>query len=428
MRGFYDFLEALKFTDPRNQQLQNHPYVKDATFGVEIEFIAVAATYDDMKPQWLMSILKNTPFGGNFLLYGENQDFLKYITENKKKAWDYLFEIAPEGQLISPTLYIKQMARYWGDKIDELIESSGFPLSPTIKSYNNMWTVGDDGTDTYYNLPVVEIRSGIMSQKDLPNLLNFFEKFSKLIKENSPAISTAGNTGLHVHVHNPAVAARRNYYDAFARLAVLSSVDEDWIVDQSGGHDRDFETHATLNKPENYSTKKSDGSHDQVVYALEDLIIKNNRNPLFISNEDLGHHLGVGNAFYGFLSRNMGVNVTSEHPTVEYRYLSSTLVVESPRKAVGAVQHFVNNTAQLSNKDRIKFVDSTGKVCILTKLPDDMIRIDLGDVKSPRSGLPRHELDRPVNTAEKRINQPFKQWYYNLSPKDREKLHGRIHK
>lgn len=449
MRDFHTYLEALKFAQNR-QAMQKHPYVQDASVGVEVEFTCCAAPFDDMKPEWLMWALKGKDFEQEYIdTYQHNDpdyepddyDFEEYIRLNKEAAWQALwqsienYDFRPEED----EEYSEAMIRYWSGFFMEIIRKSGFNGIYGSHAYGTSWAIGQDGKDSELNVPLIELRSGIMSQKDMPKLLKVFEGVAELVKKNKRVLLAKGNTGFHIHVSNPRTAGKNGYWDIFARLASASDVDEDWIWDTSAPHDRSFERHAALNKPQNYTTgtEARNGGHDQIMSILYRLQrSKYDENPLWISNEELNKWVQSN------LGRNMGVNVTSEHPTVEYRYFSSQLVVDNPQRALETVEYFIHNTAQLTNKDRIQFESSDGNRVVLTRFPQDMVRIDFIKQKDlrvagedeygnerlklpriPRAGRTTTDLtDFSHDPQERPSWMPFSQWIKGVTGNRRNDL------
>lgn len=397
---FDKYLEALSFNQSR-QHLQSHPHVQGAKFGVEIELI-VSAVGDDLKSidfRKLAAVLWDTSFKDEFIAYQDDDErrydyatFTNYVIDSKQEALDFLVNLRSGEFERDYSLFVID---YWFKKISPIIKNAGFKVLPGDKSAGDTWAIGPDGHDSEQGLPILEIRTSILSQEDMPNLLKVFQGLAKLTQENEEIMAT-GNTGLHVHVSNPRTK------DMFARLAAASQVDEDWIWDVSARHDRNFR-HARLNS-DRFSTDIGEhGAHDHIVDAL--LNLSSGQSTIVISNEELGRSLKVT------MERNMGVNTISEHPTVEYRYFSSMVMTKDPHKAIQAIEYFIHNTAQLSNKNRIVFRGEKG-IVVLTKNPQGMIRIDYvnGDKvpRIPKPNLPTSQLD--VNPSQRMPNQSFGSW------------------
>jgi hypothetical protein len=440
MKGFRTFFEALKFNDPKAANLQHHPFVRNATFGVEIELLAVAAPFDEMRPEWLAKALEESDFEKEFIkAYQHNnpdyefddRDFINYIRMNKKAAWEALWNQIENYEYMgskNDTVYRSTMISFWGKKVSQIITQAGFRIYPGKEANSNIWAFGEDGDDSEFNLPVLEIRSAVLTQNDIPKLANVFHGIANLVKANPKTLMARGNTGFHIHVSNP-----NGIKDGFTRLAAAQTTDEDAIWDVSDRHDRAFERHAAMNKPQDFETRENGGAHGRIMVMLDRILSQNSRSPqptsdfaamfnfrpgehpnqkpestITISGEELTQYV-MG------LDRNAGINVTSEHPTVEYRYLSSMLIIENPQKAIEFIQYFINHTASMSNKDRIKFENDDARY-VLTKMPHDTVRIDKLNKSNheqewedemgrslpstykypriPRSGLPRKDLDQ----------------------------------
>ena len=124
------------------------------------------------------------------------------------------------------------------------------------------------------------------------------------------------------------------------------------------------------------------------------------------------------------IDRNAGVNVKSEHPTIEYRYLSSALLTkeEGPDKIVDYIKYFIQHAASQSNKNRIVINGDYERV-VLTRVPNG-VRVDYQrserDYETdkdrfkriPQSSLPNAELTRIKSKTDPRpIEAPAKDWY-----------------
>lgn len=420
MLSFRSYFEALKFNQPR-QQINTHPLVQGAKFGIEIEFSACAAPFEDMRPEWLA-----------YGLYPDTDEEidLESIKNNKKQMWDQLISTIRNYSFSQNEDYQTAIIGYWSRKVAEIIDSCGFQALLRNEPAGQYWAVGDDGIDQEIAVPLLEVRSGILTQKDFPNLLKVFENLSSLVKQHSDILLAKNNTGFHIHVSNSRVSS-----DIFSRLAAASDVDEDWIWDVSASHDRSFEKHAALNKPQNFTTgsEAANGGHDQICSVLYKIMqAHHNENPVVLDMKDLADW------FFQSIGRDMGVNLTSRHPTIEYRYLSSALVVENPQKAIDSIEYFVQNTAQLSNKNRLRFETSEGNNFILTLQPMSKVRIDyiptnkmrdMGDdrygntilkpPRIPKTGMGTDELRQRSTPTQRHPSQPFRQWLQQMSPQDR---------
>lgn len=446
MRDFRKFIEAFKFSDDRSK-LQNHPLVQGTTFGVEIEFQTGAVPFDDMKPEWLAIALKRTPFEEDYIAaYSHNEpdyeanefDFTNYIRTNKKMAWDVLWEVIEERGFNADhedSEYLEVITGYWGKKLIEIVKAAGFRIQVGQQAYGNIWAVGSDGHDNEYNLPVVEVRTGIMKAQELDKLYTVLQGMSSLSKQYPREFRAAGNTGLHIHVHNSSVGK-----DMFSRLAAASNTDEDSIWDVSAPHDRDFQRYAMLNKPQDFESRVRGGLHDMIILALQAIskrqtLDDNVQSSFIVSNQELDKRLRTT------LHRNNGVNVITEHPTVEYRYLSSMMVVEKPAKVIEFIRYFIDHTAQMGNRSQIKF-ESGDIHAVLTRMPRNMVRIDFQSKKAaeigrhthnkppskwedkegrvfyqyPKIPKPSHPVSDIVNPSSERGDQPFSQWFKSLTP------------
>lgn len=412
MNGFLAFLEGLKFDKPV-AGMQSHPEVVGATFGVEIEFITAAIPPKHMTPLQLFYGLRGSDFEQEFYNRENTDDenaFLDYVSGNKREAMNALWEIIGTWRWGPPEEYEEKytdaVIGYWGMEIIKIVREAGFKIVADNQASGTRWAVGGDGVDTEYRLPIIELRSGILNQSDVPQLLEVFEGLSAMVKSNKELMAR-GNTGFHIHVGNT-----RTGGDMFSRLSAAADVDEDWIWDVSAPHDRAFERHAALNRP--YDGR---GTHDAIFEALWLLwnaggtqgMVSSPGNPLVVGGREFTNYMR------GNLGRNAGVNTTTEHPTVEYRYFSSMLVVEDPKKAIDAINYFIQNTAQRTSKDRIVF-ESGGRRFVLTRMPHGAVRIDYVPLdetpRIPRAGRKTDDMinDDESNPGWRKLHQPFLPW------------------
>ena len=107
--------------------------------------------------------------------------------------------------------------------------------------------------------------------------------------------------------------------------------------------DRPFEYHARLNRSENFDT----GVHEAIVQHFK------TKNPISADSKILSTKQFESEMKR--MSRNVGVNYTTGHPTVEYRYLTSLILGEKngPEKVIDYIKYFAAHTASRANKNQI---------------------------------------------------------------------------
>ena len=188
----------------------------------------------------------------------------------------------------------------------------------------NNWSVGEDGDN-------VEIRTKHLSQ-------NEFDLITKICEYVSNE-ETGGDTSAHVHVGLP------KDFDAFDLLAISTLVDEKSVESQAGP-ERELNSFARLR----YHL------HEVIIR----LIIRNSPNEgdnksFEIKNESLSFILSK-------INRNHRTNIKSmtTHGTIEFRYLSSDIAVES-KKLINWIKYFIllPKIAKSRNKVEIKSNVST---------------------------------------------------------------------
>lgn len=383
------FSETLRVADARARgQLQAHPLVQNGTFGVEIEFKVLGLPEKEWDHDALVNDLDGTTFEqdlqqkhggeeGEDPETGESQYvsmsrkdwyrfFDQYIRTHKDEAvaaWMDNYKEKTDSHMW------QGIKGFWKREAKRAIEGAGFRVYGDQASGQN-WGVGEDGLDTDDSRPVIEVRSGIMTPKDFPALEQVLLGFQKLFRGYKSYVQVAGNTGLHVHVSNPAMN-RPEGVDPFTRLASLASVDEDQIWDDQLPHDRSFERFALLNKQQDFSSYRDKGFHRGVIelvrYNMRPAGVPTSPTPRRFTNTVTTAELA---AWTQGLERNAGVNVKSEHPTVEYRQLSSALLADpqGPAKVLDYIRYFMENTAGLSNKNQFRVQDGDDRVTF-TRLP-----------------------------------------------------------
>lgn len=397
------FYETLRVGDAHARgQLAAHPLVRQGTFGVEVEFKVLGLPPNAWDDQTLANGLQETPFEeelyqrhggrdeedqetGETVHVGMNRRewakfFEEYVRTHKEEAIEAWMDHYGEKADSHMWRHIKG---HWQAEARRAIEAAGFKVRGDQAS-GPTWGVGDDGLDSEESRPVVEVRSGIMTPADEGRLLQVLQGFQKMFQQNKAYVQAAGNTGLHVHVSNPAVN-RGGSADPFSRLASLAGVDEDRIWDDMAPHDRAFERYALLNRQQDFSSYKDTGFHQMVLEYVKFRLKPKGAGPRFTANVTAAE---LAEFMSGF-ERNAGVNVKSEHPTVEYRQLSSALLTEpqGPRKVIDYIRYFSQNTAGLANKNQFSVKDGNERA-VFTRLPGGA-RVDFQGRDDDEQSFPR---------------------------------------
>lgn len=427
MDSFRCFLESLKFG--KQDIMKSHPYYIDATFGVEVEFLCVGIPEADFNEKFLAKGLRNSPYEEEMKQkwakdnpeYDPDEDwsnvvFQDIIYKNPKGVIDQFYKYVQSGDFNPDELdteWLDAVVHYWYMKFRDAIRQSGFKVEEGKHSKGSFWAIGADGHDTVYNIPVIEIRTGILQMSDLPKFQKALEAIIQIVRSNRRELMAAGNTGLHIHVHNAKTAN-----DMFSRLAIAQHADEDAIWDSQARYDRDFIRHALLNKQSDFEYTAIKGAHSYIMRDIDNLFDKITKNTIVVSNDFLGRWLK--NPEF----RNVGINFRTEHPTVEYRYLSSETLLAGSEKVVKWIEYFVANSASLANKDQIKFEDDEMSY-VLTRLQGNRVRIDriFKQGRLPniaRTGQTTSSLAQ-MPSANREKWEPTWQWWQRLKPNERQR-------
>jgi hypothetical protein len=431
--NFKAFIEALKFDDPRTS-LQNHPLAQNATFGLEIEFAAISPPEDEVRELDIYAALKNNK---QFIdavkaeLHDPSKEsddddddpdekqMIYYINNNKRECFRMIYDIVEAGEFdpgMNDNQYQSLMLDHYFYYISQDITKYGFKILKGQTAAEGVWAMGVDGYEPTYNVPLLEIRTAILTRKDIPQLSKVLHELAKSFKAYQKEILITGNTGIHVHVGN------QKTNDSFTRLAIASQADEDAIWNAELHNNRDFERHARLNKQQDFSSWNDEGSHSQIAYHLAALTTY--QNPRIIAAKDFDEWVRKT------LSRNAGINPVSRQPTIEYRHLSTGTLVKNPQQIINFINYYIDHAAQMSNKDQISFQSKDEKTkFILTKLPNQNIRIQKIDNKTLKKNLPRS--NEPMKSLDKQPTSrqiPIKKWWQELKPEERDKIRDDLDK
>lgn len=420
------FYETLRVADARARtQLQGHPLVQNGTFGIEVEFKVLGLPEKEWDHDALVNDLDGTTFeddlkqrhGGE---QGEDPETgeSQYVHMNRKewyRFFDQYVRTHKEDAIAAwmdnygdktDTHMWRNIKGHWMKKARVIVDGAGFQVRGE-QAQGASWGVGEDGLDTETSRPVIEVRSGIMTPNDFPALEQVLTGFQKMFRGYKSYVEVAGNTGLHVHVSNPAMN-RPEGVDPFTRLASVASVDEDRIWDDQLPHDRAFERFALLNKQQDFSSYRDKGFHHYIAKLVEFKFAPKGGDgravPKFTAHLTTAELAEFINGF----ERNVGVNVKSDKPTVEYRQLSSALLADpqGPAKVLDYIRYFMENTAGLSNKNQFS-VEREGdynKVRVtFTRVPGgarvDFERRGGEDAEQPYRSVPQY--GRPAEDMRK---------------------------
>lgn len=369
---FRSFLEAFPY--PGVKELENNPLVLNSTFGVEIEFKAYSAPLN----------------GLDKLSDGDDdvpEDLWNYDTDG---LWGNIKYQVPSFQRV--------VAGYWSHQAQSLIQSCSFRATVDRESSNELWAVGPDSlvsgdlrSSEDKDIAIVEIRTGVLIYKrDLYDFKKFLRKLAHFINDNKQFLGVDGETGLHIHVSNPGFNKSKNdehdrEMDSFARLATIVGIDEKKIWDDLVSIDRQFERHARLQYTSNSYQLPY---HDEIIklFLGEDVHLqRKQKSKSWVMNR--GYFDRVVSSLSIGHNRNTGINTQTEQPTVEYRYLSSAMLLNDggADKVCEYIQYFVQHAASRANKNRITIKGEDGSAMIFTRVQNG-IRIDY---------IVREDLDQP---------------------------------
>ena len=396
MRRFKDFMlnEHLPMLQqgkphPSRKNLEQHPLFQKSTFGLEIEFKAMSAPLDNLPDKEDSQ--------------AEVPEELSYY--DSEDQWANPDMVAPFYRII---------VGYWTEKAIEVVNKSGFRAFEDKQSGETTFSVSNDGFDSDSD-PVIEIRTCPLNNdsKTIEKIRNFLINLQSFLKTNKQFIMPTGNTGIHIHVSNPKILDQNHEPDPFTRLASICNTDEPQIWSDMAIHDRDFEHWARLNKMQDYSGEE--GVHQHII----DLMRPYDRKPKteIISIKQL-------RSIVSNIDRNSGINVRSEQPTVEYRYLSSAMLLQhdGPDKVIDYINYFMQHAAAQTNKNRIT-INGNGERIVLTRVPNG-VRMDYQTIQRdyddrdtekyasvPQSGLPNNDLIKQLGKNERPADVSAKQFY-----------------
>lgn len=373
---FRHWVEGFQFSDRQaREKLSQHPYAQQSGVGVEIELIA------DLTPQ-------------------------QWARVQSDSDGDY-----------SPEEEAREVVEIWTPQIVDLIQSAGFRYSGSDKASGPLWGVGPDNLDSEEGKPVLEIRTGIISARDLSKFANFLFALTQAVKRHSPYLALRSNTGLHVHVSNPGVGTDLNR-DAFVRLAALSDIDEPHIWKDMTPYDRPFELYAKLNKQTKLGMSGVRDYHDSVIERFKTLLNVLEGQPFSreLNNKQLATILQG-------MDRHAGINISGSMPgdtkpnTVEYRHLTSAMLLEpnGVEKLIDYINYYIQHLARKSRSSQVVIQGTTSRL-VFTRMPYGRVKVDYqpNTQKSrvAQAGLPFNDLSKPSTG---RGDRPFSAWWGGLN-------------
>jgi len=328
MGEFRQFMEALRFDNQfALDQLGKHPLYQQSTFGMEVEFLAYNAAVED-DPE---------------TFFDPRDD---------------------EGESIDPDDIAEEAEDRFFPQIQAICSKHGYHVFQDKNAGRDTFAFGADGSDATFMLPVLELRTCPLpvEEKELARFQAFLTSISEFVKANHDEARFMNNTGLHIHVSNPALAQ-----DTFSKLSTLANVDEDKIWDDMATHDRDFERFALLNKHQNYEGFNAKGVHQKLVGMFA-----------YGNATKYWTDATLKKEITARIGRNIGVNATTEQPTVEYRYLSSAILGEKtgPQKVIDYIKYFAKQAVSRTAKTQFAIHDDDDNKVVFTRQKDGMIRID----------------------------------------------------
>jgi hypothetical protein len=369
---FRQWVEALQVGDTRARtKLAQHPYAQQSGIGVEIEMTA------ELTPQQIRRLQQQT---------GE-----EFIDDDPVEVWT--------------------------PHVAKLVQDAGFRYANSERPSGATWGIGPDGKDSELGRPILEIRTGIMTPRDMPKFSNFLFGLVKLAQQAHPYIGFHKNTGIHVHVSNPSTGSDTSR-DAFIRVAALANIDEPQIAQDMEPYDRPFGLYAKLNKAIGGDQMRN--YHDGVVEKFRFALGSVNDGPAtkVLSNIELGTILQT-------LDRDAGINasnIRADKPnTVEYRHLATSILLEPQgvQKLMDYINYYVQHLARKAHAQQAIINGTVGRL-VFTRMSGNRVRVDyqprnqFGRV--PQAGQPFDALMKP---ATGRGDQPFGNWWRNLNQQSR---------
>jgi hypothetical protein len=197
----------------------------------------------------------------------------------------------------------------WIEKIKQLARDNIFTIMP--------WNVVLDGVDCLTLKPIIEFKTRILT----PNRMNLTRDFLYQVKwfAEKNNFSFPGQVGIHFHVSNEIIETR----DPFALLATTTDVDENSLFALMSGKNRAWAQCMPTNI-----------FHEFVKHI-----------PLeteYLTPLKLKEYFGI--------SREWRVCINSRHPTVEYRYLGTFVLMSESGvdEVMKWLDYFILHTEKMS--------------------------------------------------------------------------------
>lgn len=359
MKCFQEFLENLNFDSVYRKDLKNHEFLKDITFGIEIEFALLGKKPNDFTEQDFDFLFRNR---------------VAYNVDNKQQCVEIFNELMKANRLNLVTKkdwWVNNLVKYWYGKFEVVFDLLN---EPSVMDYSNknIWSVTDDSYEQSFYYPIIELRSPVFTLNEMERFINILKRIVKFVKLNSDNIISTSKTGLHIHIGNKTFiqekgSNRKSFGDIFSRLTSLQYIDEKDIKNHMDKYNRDD----TFSKDIKYI------QNEVVAKITENFKEKTQIVPISKLESVFGREKFI---------RNAGVNISSYSPTIEHRYWSSAILLETNgvKKIVDTIYYLAENLASNINKTQLKFKSFDGNSVVLTKLNKESVRIDILDQNEKR--------------------------------------------
>jgi len=270
------------------------------------------------------------------------------------------------SDFVQEIIYNRDWEQYIGEepgdvqgKIDEYVEKLNEIGIQTEEgdAEGTTWGVGEDASG------VVEIRTGILTTKDIPKLKQVLIMLS--------GEKLTNDTSAHVHIGMP------ENTDAFDLIAMTTLADEKQI--KATVPKRAFRDFAQLRPSISNELIYQIGKSNKSNYTSEELLEK-----------------------ISMMGRDFGTNLLAfkRHGTVEFRYLSSE-VVANPEKLFQWIQYYLILPQIAQGRKQIVVTNNKGQKMIMTRMPNGMVNVSM-------DGRPSQPSEPPSELRSQTLN-PFQQ-------------------
>jgi hypothetical protein len=298
------------------------------------------------------------------------------------------------------------------------------------------WGVGTDGTD-YSGRTVVEIRSGIMTLKDMGKLRAFLAELREWMNKDYD-IDTHGETGIHIHIGGPYLWKNKQTweYDWFNTMAIVLAVDQETIEQEQEGMDRNYASWAPLKKNFKTTLMQNATKHFANKNKIPDSFVPLSDTLWTKERAEENHPVDafhstevINNAtLKGIIPKQGGgTRLGTTHGTVEFRHFTSTLLMqEGPDRLLTYIHYLLTLGPSVQNRQQIKVEHPRNDniTLVFTRIGPDQIRMDLqykNTNRIPLSGKKSTELKAPMDKTKRQLEVPFQKWWRELSAAERDR-------